>query len=86
MGPRGTGREARTRDLDPPGWGKVRAGNVGVTLGVGFLRNEKMYKSQSRLENIPMGKGKIRCKQHWLKSKSSRVPQHILRQGSVVQD
>lgn len=58
MGPRGTGREARTRDLDPRSWWKVRAGNVGVTPEPVFLRNDKMYKSQSRSENIFMGKEK----------------------------
>lgn len=39
--PRGTGREVTTRGLDPPGRGKIRPGNVGITPGVSFLRNKK---------------------------------------------
>lgn len=41
MGPKGTGREVKTRGLDPPGRGKVRPENVGITPGVSVLRNEK---------------------------------------------
>lgn len=67
-------REAKTRGLDLPGWGKLGLG-MWEQPGIGFLRNREMqYKSYQKIDQSPM-KGQIRCRQHWPKSESSWRPQ-----------